>query len=132
MQVLILGAGMIGSVYAGRLLAAGHEVVFLSRGRRLADLQTDGLILEQAQSGQRTTVPIMAVATLGRGDRFDLVLVLVRAEQLIGTLPVLSGMRDVGAQVLGRKHPPGGRPLKHDGKTGLRVPMGLPVGRGSR
>jgi ketopantoate reductase len=48
----VLGAGVIGGVYAGRLLEeAGHEVVLLARGARLADLHLHGLILEDAVRG---------------------------------------------------------------------------------
>ena len=39
MRILVLGAGVIGSVYASELLRAGHEVVVFARGRRLADLR---------------------------------------------------------------------------------------------
>ena len=46
----MLGAGVIGSVYAGKLLQAGHEVILLARGSRLVDLQTQGLILQDAQT----------------------------------------------------------------------------------
>ena len=94
MRILVLGAGVIGSVYAGRLLRAGHDVVFLARGPRLVDLQTHGLVLEDAESGDRSVVPVTSVADLAAGDRFDLVLVPVRAEQLRSTLPVLTGMTD--------------------------------------
>jgi len=98
-RILVVGAGVIGSVYAGKLLTAGHEVVLLARGRRLADLQASGLILEEAQSGKRTAQPVTAVAALDSADRYDLVLVPVRSEQLTSTLPVLSSMRD-GSDVL--------------------------------
>ena len=54
MRVLVLGAGVIGSVYAARLLRAGHHVVMLARGQRLADLRAHGLVLEDAQSNHRT------------------------------------------------------------------------------
>jgi 2-dehydropantoate 2-reductase len=37
MRILILGAGVIGSVYAGHLRDAGHEVTLMARGRRLAE-----------------------------------------------------------------------------------------------
>jgi ketopantoate reductase len=50
-RILVFGAGVIGSVYAVKLLQAGHEVVMLARGRRLSDLQTHGLVLEDAKSG---------------------------------------------------------------------------------
>jgi 2-dehydropantoate 2-reductase len=53
-RVLVLGAGVVGSAYAGRLLQAGHHVVMLARGQRLADLRAHGLVLEDAQSNHRT------------------------------------------------------------------------------
>ena len=99
MRILVLGAGVIGSVYAGKLLQAGHDVVLLARGRRLVDLQTHGLILEDAQSGIRSVLPVASVSYPMADDHFDLVLVPVRAEQLEGTLPVLTGMTD-GSDVL--------------------------------
>jgi 2-dehydropantoate 2-reductase len=94
MRILVLGAGVIGSVYAGKLHQAGHEVVLLARGSRLVDLQTYGLILEDAESGNRSVLPVPAVSEPVADDRFDLVLVPVRAEQLMSTLPVLTGMND--------------------------------------
>ena len=99
MRILVLGAGVIGSVYAGMLLHAGHDVVLLARGPRLADLQTQGLILEEAESGDRTCLPVVSVSEIAPHDHFDLTLVTVRAEQLAGTLPVLAGMTD-GCHVL--------------------------------
>ena len=58
LRILVLGAGVIGSVYAGKMLEAGHEVVLLARGSRLVDLQTHGLILEDAESGNRSVFPV--------------------------------------------------------------------------
>jgi 2-dehydropantoate 2-reductase len=98
-RILVLGAGVIGSVYAGKLLAAGHEVVIFARGSRLVELQTEGLILKDAESGIRVVVPVAAVSELVAEDRFDSVLVPVRAEQLPSTLPILMSMRD-GCNVL--------------------------------
>ena len=46
MQILIAGAGVIGSVLAGWFQAAGQQVTLLARGQRLIDLQTHGLLLE--------------------------------------------------------------------------------------
>jgi 2-dehydropantoate 2-reductase len=94
MRILILGAGVIGTVYAGKLLQAGHEVMLFARGRRLSDLQARGLILEDAASGLRTELRASAVGELATDDRYDLVLVPVRSEQLASTLPILLAMRD--------------------------------------
>jgi 2-dehydropantoate 2-reductase len=99
MRILVLGAGVIGSVYAGKLLDAGHEVTFLARGRRLADLKSHGLILVDAASGIRTAHPATVLSRPAPDAHFDLVLVPVRSEQLDGVLPVLSRMTG-GADVL--------------------------------
>ena len=84
MRVLVLGAGVIGSVYAEGLLSAGHDVVLLARGQRLSDLQESGLILHRADTDERTTRPVVAVADLGGQAAFDLVLAPVRSEQVPG------------------------------------------------
>src|SRR3984957_16375137 len=84
MRILVVGAGVIGSVYAGKLLEAGHEVVMLARGRRLSDLKAHGLVLEDAESGQRTEVAVAARAQPPADAPFDLVLVPVRSDQLTG------------------------------------------------
>jgi 2-dehydropantoate 2-reductase len=94
MRILVVGAGVIGSVYAGKLLEAGHEVVLLARGRRLSELGAHGLVLEDAESGRRTEVAVPSPREPVAGDRYDLVLVSVRFEQLTGTLPILLGMSD--------------------------------------
>jgi 2-dehydropantoate 2-reductase len=94
MRILVLGAGVIGSLYAGKLLQAGHEVVLFARGRRLSDLQAGGLILEDEESGQRTELRVSSVGELAPDETYDLVLVPVRSEQLASTLPILLGMRD--------------------------------------
>jgi len=93
-RILVLGAGVIGSVYAGKLLEAGHDVVLLARGSRLADLQSHGLLLEDAESGNRTAQMAAVVSEPAADDRFDLVLVPVRSEQLPSALAVLTRMTD--------------------------------------
>jgi 2-dehydropantoate 2-reductase len=93
-RILVLGTGVIGSVYASKLLCAGHDVVLLARGQRLVDLRSHGLLVQDAESGDHSTQQVTAVRELTSDDRFDVVLVAVRAEQLEGVLPVLTGMTD--------------------------------------
>ncbi len=53
MRVLTVGAGVVGSAYAGRLFAAGHAVTLCARTDRLAELEESGRVLEDAHSRQR-------------------------------------------------------------------------------
>ncbi len=99
MRILVFGAGVIGSVYAEMLLRAGHEVVLLARGRRLSELRSHGLVLEDGWSGTRTTRPVEVTGDATSGGPFDLVLVSVRAGQLEAVLPGLAAMND-GSDVL--------------------------------
>ena len=86
MRIVVVGAGVIGSIYRGRLAQAGHDVTLLARGGRLWDLQDHGLLLQDAQSGQRTKISVPLLAELSRDDQYDLALVPVRSEQLTGTI----------------------------------------------
>ena len=61
MRILVVGAGVIGSVYAGHLLRAGHSVTLCARGRRLTELRDRGLILEDAQTGKRISHQVHVV-----------------------------------------------------------------------
>lgn len=99
MRILIVGAGVIGSVYGAKLLERGHEVVVLARGERLTELQEHGLILEDAERGHRTVLPVSVVDGVTAGDRYDLVIAPVRREQLRGIVPVVTELPD-GADVL--------------------------------
>ena len=91
MRILVVGAGVIGSVYAARLLEAGHTVTLCARGRRLGELRDGGLILQDAETGRRTAYEVDAVATTD-GVACDLVLVAVRRDQMVGTVPLLANM----------------------------------------
>src|SRR5689334_7836548 len=91
MRILVIGAGVIGSVYAARLLEAGHTVTLCARGRRLGELRDRGLILQDAETGRRTAYEVDAVDTTD-GVTCDLVLVAVRRDQMVGTVPLLANM----------------------------------------
>jgi 2-dehydropantoate 2-reductase len=128
LRVLIFGAGIIGSVYAGKLLQAGHEVVVLARGDRLSDLQAHGLVLQDAESGDRTVLTVPVVSKVAVGDRYDLVLVAVRSEQVDSTLPVLVAMTD-GSDVLFFGNTTGRQP-ELTAALGNRALFGFPAAGG--
>ncbi|WP_446666856.1 ketopantoate reductase family protein [Flexivirga sp. B27] len=43
MRIAVIGAGGVGGYFGAQLAAAGHEVIFVARGRQLAALRQDGL-----------------------------------------------------------------------------------------
>jgi 2-dehydropantoate 2-reductase len=43
MRIAVMGAGAVGGYFGARLSRAGHEVVFIARGRHLEALRRDGL-----------------------------------------------------------------------------------------
>ena len=45
MQIVILGAGALGSILGGHLARAGEEVTLIARGPRAASIQQHGLSL---------------------------------------------------------------------------------------
>ncbi len=130
MRILVLGAGVIGSVYAGKLQQAGHDVVLLARGSRLADLHEHGLVLEDAQSGHRDVLAVPGLSGIPAGDRYDLVIVPVRSEQLSSTLPILTAMTD-RSDVLFFGNTIG-REAELTGALGDRALFGFPAASGVR
>lgn len=46
MKICVFGAGVIGSLYAGKLASAGHEVTVVARGNRLVNIENNGILLE--------------------------------------------------------------------------------------
>ena len=89
MRILIVGAGVIGTVYGAKLLESGHEIVMLARGDRLIELRQHGLVLENAEHRRRTALPVSVVDAVSPGDPYDLVLAPVRHDQLKATVPVV-------------------------------------------
>ncbi len=90
MKILVYGAGVLGSLYATQLKRSGHEVTILARGQRLAEIQEHGLVLENWTSGEQTVTHIPVINQLDAQDDYELVIVLVRKNQLASVLPSLA------------------------------------------
>ena len=90
MKVLVYGAGVLGSLYAARLYGSGQDVSILARGQRLADLREQGIVLEDAVTGQRSVAQVPVVEELAPDDAYDWVLVIMRKSQVSALLPTLA------------------------------------------
>jgi 2-dehydropantoate 2-reductase len=90
LRILVIGAGVIGSVYAAWLQMSGHQVTILARGQHLVDLQDHGLIIEDTGTGRLLTTPIATLDHLAPDDAYDLLIVAVRLEQVTDILPLVT------------------------------------------
>jgi|GEM_PF-212982 len=90
-KILVIGAGVLGSLYAGKLHRAGYEVTLLARGARLEELRQNGLLLQEDSSEKIERLEVQISDHLAPEQAYDLVLVVVRKNQLPSVLPMLAG-----------------------------------------
>jgi 2-dehydropantoate 2-reductase len=114
MKVLVMGAGVIGTVYGAHLAAAGNAVSVLRHRPRTDEVAAGGLCAREVTGGGLAEAEAAVVPDVG-GD-YDLVLVAVRREQLITVCDGLTGLAGEPA-VLFLGNNPGGR---------AAIPAGLP------
>jgi 2-dehydropantoate 2-reductase len=91
MKVLIVGSGVIGTVYGAHLAVAGHAVSVLGHPARTDEVVARGLRARDAISGDLTEAAVSVVPAIG-ADRYDLVLVTVRADQVAAACARLDGL----------------------------------------
>jgi 2-dehydropantoate 2-reductase len=112
--MLIVGAGVIGTVYGAHIAAAGHQVSVLSHGPRTGEVAAGGLRARDVLGGERIDVETDVVPDAARD--YDVVLVAVRRDQLASAcaeLAVLAGKPAVvffGNNPAGRAAIPGDLP----------------------
>ena len=93
MNILVYGAGVLGSLYAARLQDTGHAVTILARGARANEIRAHGLVLQEEATGRQTVTRVRVVEQLRTDEAYDLILVLVRKNQLAPILPLLAEHR---------------------------------------
>ena len=95
MRVVVIGAGVLGSLHGARLAAAGHSVTVVARGHRLSELQRAPILITNDNSGVATAATVEVVPILKPDDDHNLALVIVRADQIDDLLPNLAANRGV-------------------------------------
>ena len=89
-RILVFGAGVLGSLYAARLKQSGHDVTILARNSRLISIQEHGIVLQLALTGKSEVITLPVVDQLRDDDSYDLIIVLVRKDQVASVLPILA------------------------------------------
>jgi 2-dehydropantoate 2-reductase len=89
-RILVVGAGVNGSICAAELHNAGVDVTVLARGKRYEELCKDGIIIENPIRKTRSVTKVPTISVLKSDDRYDYVLVVVRKNQVCDLLPILA------------------------------------------
>ena len=75
------------------------HVSLLARGERAVSLRAQGIVLENASTGHRTTTQVSIVEHLAPTDSYDVVIVTVRVDQLTSILPILAANHQIPTPV---------------------------------
>lgn len=89
-HVVVIGAGAIGTLYGGWLIAGGMDVSFVARGKALTALRSEGLLL-QGDRGQFRSGPVKADSDAAALRRAEVVILAVKLYDL-GEAALLTGM----------------------------------------
>ena len=92
-RILVIGAGVNGSVCAASLHKAGINVTVLARGQRYEELRNDGIIIENTLTHERSITKVPVIPALELDDIYDYILVVIRQDQIAALLPVLARNR---------------------------------------
>src|SRR5690349_19485356 len=78
-RILIFGAGVIGSMYALKLIEAGFDVTMFARSNKFKTLKENGL--EYKEKGTVKSIQMNVINTLDNEDVYDFIFVTVRYDR---------------------------------------------------
>ena len=131
MKTIIFGAGPLGSLYVSLLHKAGNDVTIIARNEHFTFLKENGIVLINEFTQEKTVEKVKVVDTLTEGDNYDLVIVLMRKNQVKKVLPVLSKNNNIeNIMFMGNNTLGFDLYLKHLSKE--KILFGFPGGGGSR
>lgn len=90
MKVAVMGAGSIGGYFGGMLARGGHNVTLIARGKNLAAIHREGLIM-QTEAG-RFTVPCSATDRPSEVGPVDLALLTTKTYHNADAVPAMAPM----------------------------------------
>jgi len=90
MKILIYGAGVIGSIFAGKLAKKGYFVTVLARGNRYKEIIENGIVLNNSLNNKLDKIKVNITDTLSETDIYDYIIVTVQNNQINDILPFLA------------------------------------------
>ncbi len=92
-RILVIGAGVNGSICAVGLHKAGFDVTILARGKRNEEVREGGIVIEDPFKNTRSQTKVPVIDRLDADDSYDYILVVIRKNQVPDLLPVLARNR---------------------------------------
>ncbi|MDO3412170.1 2-dehydropantoate 2-reductase N-terminal domain-containing protein [Saccharibacillus sp. CPCC 101409] len=90
MNILVYGAGVLGSALAHTLIKTGHRVTLLARGRRAEQLEQDGLVIRHYIQRKTTVDRPKVIRELAPDSEYDLIFVVMKYFHFSPVLPALA------------------------------------------
>lgn len=90
MNILIYGAGVIGSIFANKLALSGQTITILARGNRYNELKSNGVVLVNPKTGKKDITKVKVIQKLEPHDVYDYIFVVMQRIQVKDVLPILS------------------------------------------
>ena len=100
-RILVIGAGVNGSVCAAGFYNAGIDVTVLTRGKRYEELRDEGIVIEDPFKHKRSVTKVPVINRLDPNDLYDYMLVVVRKNQVADLLTVLAQNRSPNIVFMG-------------------------------
>lgn len=99
MNIVIIGAGALGSYFGGRLQQAGQDVQYLVRKNRAKQLKENGISITSPHGNYQFN-DLHITENVNDIEKVDLVILAVKGQHLQGTLTDLKCLVEKGAKVL--------------------------------
>ena len=90
MKILVYGAGVIGCELAHVLKKGGNDVTVLARGRWKTVLEQRGLVIRHYLQRKTTTDKIKVTGSLNPDDEYDIIFVVMQADQVVNVLSAVA------------------------------------------
>lgn len=90
MRILIYGAGVIGSIFAGKLFSSGNDVTVLARNEKFNRIKKEGLKLKNIYTKKLEIYNVNVIDELHSDDIYDYILVAMQFQQVDNILPILA------------------------------------------
>lgn len=129
-RILVIGAGVNGSLCAVGLFKAGFDVTLLARGKRFEELLDQGIVIEDPFKKTRTITRVPVINSLAAQDIYEYIMVVIRKNQVADLLPVLAG--NASPNIVFMVNNPSGPGIFTDTLATERIMLGFVFGAGRR